>query len=500
MPPASSASSARKKNLTRLMQNSVAVFDRLEAESGQAIDWRKAGSLSIASSAERLAEIRRSLTQAKGFGFEAYEVSAEEAKARFPWMTTEGVVGAAWIPSDGYIDPYSLTMAYAKAARAGGVTIREGVLVTGFEIDGAARQRRRDRPRHDRLRDRRQRRRHLGEARRRDGGRCDCGRRGRASIRGHREEARHDERDADLPRPRPHLLSEARRRRVRHRRLGEERASLLARRRAVRIRARAFPGELRALRADHARRGGAPAGAERDRHQDADQRADPGLRRWRAGDGACAGAARISSSPAASPPASPPRAAPARRWRTGSSTATPAWTSGRSTSAASRKHQANRQYLAARSSEAYGDYYSIHWPAAELQAARGARRSPLYDRAEARGAVYGSKAGWERPLWFDTRRGRRDRDAELRAEARLVRGGRARAQGGARARRALRPDLVLEVRGVRTRRVRRSARLRRERSRPADRRLRLHAALQRAGRHRSRPHHHAAGEKTASMS
>src|SRR4051812_25900872 len=125
-----------KKNLTRLMQNSIAVFDRLEAESGQAIDWRKSGSLRIASSSERLAEIRRSLTQAKGFGFEAYEISAEEARQRFPWMTLDGVIGAAWIPSDGYIDPYSLTMAYAKAARAGGVTIREGILATGFEKQG----------------------------------------------------------------------------------------------------------------------------------------------------------------------------------------------------------------------------------------------------------------------------------------------------------------------------------------------------------------------------
>src|SRR5512134_1469121 len=91
-----------KKNLTRLMQNSVAVFDRLEAETGQAIDWRKVGSLRLASSAERLAEIRRSLTQAKGFGFEAHEVTAAEARQRFPWMTLDGVVGAAWIPSDGY--------------------------------------------------------------------------------------------------------------------------------------------------------------------------------------------------------------------------------------------------------------------------------------------------------------------------------------------------------------------------------------------------------------
>src|SRR5262247_2862287 len=60
-----------KKNLTRLMQNSVAVFDRLEAETGQTIDWRKSGSIRVASSAARMTEIRRSLTQAQGFGFEA---------------------------------------------------------------------------------------------------------------------------------------------------------------------------------------------------------------------------------------------------------------------------------------------------------------------------------------------------------------------------------------------------------------------------------------------
>ena len=124
-----------KKNLTRLMQNSVAVFDGLEAETGQVIDWRKSGSLRVASSDARMTEIRRSLTQAQGFGFEAYEISPKEAQDRFPWMSLDGIVGAAWIPSDGYIDPYAVTMAFVKGARTGGVSIREGVLVTGFEID-----------------------------------------------------------------------------------------------------------------------------------------------------------------------------------------------------------------------------------------------------------------------------------------------------------------------------------------------------------------------------
>ena len=155
-------------------------------------------------------------------------------------------------------------------------------------------------------------------------------------------------------------------------------------------------------------------------------------------------------------------------------------------------HQANRHYLAERSSEAYGDYYSIHWPAAELQSARGARRSPLYDALKARGAVYGSKAGWERPLWFDTRRDCGVGNAELRGQAGLVRCGRARASRGARERRALRPDLVLQIRGARAWSARGAAADRGRQSRPAGRQLRLHAALQRAGRHRGRPHHHAA--------
>lgn len=39
-----------KRNLTQLMRNSVAVFDRLEEATGQAIDWRKVGSLRLAAS------------------------------------------------------------------------------------------------------------------------------------------------------------------------------------------------------------------------------------------------------------------------------------------------------------------------------------------------------------------------------------------------------------------------------------------------------------------
>jgi glycine cleavage system aminomethyltransferase T/glycine/D-amino acid oxidase-like deaminating enzyme len=125
-----------KKNLTRLMQNSVAVFDRLEQETGQAISWKKVGSLRLAGSKSRWSEIRRSMGQAKSFGVECHALSAAEAKSRFPFISTDGIEGAAFIPGDGYIDPYSLTMAYAKGARANGAKIEQGVCVESIALDG----------------------------------------------------------------------------------------------------------------------------------------------------------------------------------------------------------------------------------------------------------------------------------------------------------------------------------------------------------------------------
>ncbi len=128
-----------KRNLTRMMQHSVELYGRLAAEVGQEIDWRPVGSLRIASSRERWSEIRRTATTARSFGFELHLLSAEEAAARFPYMTTAGVEGAAFVPSDGYVDPSSLTQAMARGATRRGARIVEGVRVTGITVkDGRA--------------------------------------------------------------------------------------------------------------------------------------------------------------------------------------------------------------------------------------------------------------------------------------------------------------------------------------------------------------------------
>ncbi|MCB1473890.1 MAG: FAD-dependent oxidoreductase [Rhodobiaceae bacterium] len=125
-----------KRALTRLMQNSVAVYDRLEGETGLVIDWKKVGSLRLAASETRWSEIRRSMQLARSFGFECHSLSAAEAKAKFDYIDPKGVVGAAFIETDGYIDPYALTQAYAKAARDNGAKIQEGVLVEDIVREG----------------------------------------------------------------------------------------------------------------------------------------------------------------------------------------------------------------------------------------------------------------------------------------------------------------------------------------------------------------------------
>jgi glycine cleavage system aminomethyltransferase T/glycine/D-amino acid oxidase-like deaminating enzyme len=125
-----------KRNLTRLMQYSAQLYGKLEAETGQATEWKPVGSLRLASSEERWSELKRMATTARSFDFDLHTLSPREAQEKFPLIAPDGIVGAVFVPNDGSVEPSSLTMAYAKGARAGGVRIVENVLVTGFEADG----------------------------------------------------------------------------------------------------------------------------------------------------------------------------------------------------------------------------------------------------------------------------------------------------------------------------------------------------------------------------
>jgi sarcosine dehydrogenase len=122
-----------QQNLMSLMNNSVRLFDQLQEETGQDPGWRKVGSLRLAQNQERWKELLRSYSAAQAVGFDMNLLTPAEAREIYPLLEVGDLVGAAFIPADGHIDPNSLTQAYAKGIRAAGGQIFEGVMVTGLE-------------------------------------------------------------------------------------------------------------------------------------------------------------------------------------------------------------------------------------------------------------------------------------------------------------------------------------------------------------------------------
>ncbi len=119
-------------SLTTMMMRSVELYRTIGAEVGLETGWREVGSLRLASSVERLEEITRQAGWAKTFGLPLELISPEEAQRLFPPMSSDGVLGAAFLPSDGYIDPSQLTLALAEGARRGGAEVNTSTRVTGI--------------------------------------------------------------------------------------------------------------------------------------------------------------------------------------------------------------------------------------------------------------------------------------------------------------------------------------------------------------------------------
>src|SRR5213593_4315567 len=122
-------------SLTRMMMSSVELYRVLGDQVGLETGWREVGSLRLASSEERMEELRRQAGWARTFGLPLELISAEDAQRLFPPMSTDGVLGAAYLPTDGYVDPSQLTLALAEGARRRGVEICTSTRVTGLRQD-----------------------------------------------------------------------------------------------------------------------------------------------------------------------------------------------------------------------------------------------------------------------------------------------------------------------------------------------------------------------------
>jgi sarcosine dehydrogenase len=121
-------------SITKVLKYSVDLYKRLDQETGLETGWKMSGCLRLATNQDRWTEYRRLATTAQSFGMDMHLLSPQEARAMFPLMQVDDLVGASWLPTDGQASPSDITQSLAKGARMHGAKIFEHVRVTGFDM------------------------------------------------------------------------------------------------------------------------------------------------------------------------------------------------------------------------------------------------------------------------------------------------------------------------------------------------------------------------------
>jgi len=120
----------------QLHKYSVDLYKRLPAETGQDVSFHVTGNLRLATCAARMDEYQKYCGTANTIGVPYQIISAQEVRELWPLVNlgdgagTASIVGALYHPDDGHIAPADLTMALRKGARAGGADIYEHTEVT----------------------------------------------------------------------------------------------------------------------------------------------------------------------------------------------------------------------------------------------------------------------------------------------------------------------------------------------------------------------------------
>ena len=126
------------RNATRMSRYGIDLYASLEQETGLATGWKQCGSLNVAKTPERLKLLKRQMARAKSFGIAFEFITPSEAGSIYPLLRTDDLSGAVWIPGDGKANPTDLTQSLAKGARMRGARIIEGTTVTGVVIERGA--------------------------------------------------------------------------------------------------------------------------------------------------------------------------------------------------------------------------------------------------------------------------------------------------------------------------------------------------------------------------
>ena len=112
------------------------LYSELEKETGLATGHKGVGMVTLATTPDRLEELRRVAAFNRYFDVPVEELTAAQVKELWPLADTDDVLAGFYAPGDGRVNPVDVTMALAKGARMGGVQIFEETPVTGFIKQG----------------------------------------------------------------------------------------------------------------------------------------------------------------------------------------------------------------------------------------------------------------------------------------------------------------------------------------------------------------------------
>src|SRR2546421_10050166 len=118
-------------SLTKMLMYSVELYKTLQVD--DKAGYAEVGSLRLASSKERMEELKRQAGFAKGVGLAVELISAREAQRMFPLMSIGGVEGSLFLPTDGCGRQPILADAMANAARQRGAACYGPTVAGGSE-------------------------------------------------------------------------------------------------------------------------------------------------------------------------------------------------------------------------------------------------------------------------------------------------------------------------------------------------------------------------------
>ena len=125
-------------NLMGLLRYSVELYQTLERETGQAVGYHRCGSVRLAATPDRLDEFQHRGAMAELVGVPFEILDPERLAELHPLVDTHGLLGAAYLPTDGHVDPAGLTNAFVRGAVAGGAEILRSARVVALERERTA--------------------------------------------------------------------------------------------------------------------------------------------------------------------------------------------------------------------------------------------------------------------------------------------------------------------------------------------------------------------------